>query len=228
MTTHDQNPLMPEAPKFVRDYSSVNQEVEARQVVGKALNIFEQWEKKHTGTHQNHLRERQEPNTHTMLNEMVVHTQNTLLEGIRRDQQLFEAVQTKPIENPINNQQGVAVGNFAVFPVRNAQDKTRYTVAETTTGQAVYENLFLSANAESICRLLNRKYSRYSPEVKQVLDLDESYVKHYRDAVHAQKKSKQNAHDQILETKFQTAKERALEIKEKSEFLLQQLKQRMI
>src|SRR5574343_206387 len=95
---------------------------------------------------------------------------------------------------------GVQTGNFAVFPVPNAAGKNRYDVANMTNGQKLVGGLHLVEAANGIVKLMNKGHSFYSPQIKQILEMEEKYVKHYQDAVVAKRKSKEDVTDAVLET----------------------------
>ena len=129
---------------------------------------------------------------------------------------LAEALQVKPIAEGPNHAGGMQVGKFGLFMVPNDSGKTRYDIANETTGQKLVGGLHLIEGANAIVRLLNKGYSFYSPQIKQILEMEANYVKHYNDAISFKKKIKNNpSRDAILETRFEESKLKATEIKEK-------------
>ena len=155
---------------------------------------------------------------------------NQLKEQMTYDNMLHEAVVTRTVSAPqtyLNEQvsnnmpnkpaTGMAIGNFAVFTVPNANGKARYDVADMTTGNKLVGGLHLAEGANAIVKLLNRQYSFYSPQIKQILEYENNYVKHYQDAVQFQRKVKSSPRDMILETRFDEAKRSAQIVKEKLE-----------
>jgi hypothetical protein len=127
---------------------------------------------------------------------------------------------TQPAPQPVHEgyqtvpTMGVQVGNYAVFPVPNANGKNRYDVANMTNGQKLVGGLHLVEAANGIVKLMNKGHSFYSPQVKQILEMEEKYVKHYQDAVSFRRKSKEDSKDAIMETRFEEAKLKAQQVKE--------------
>lgn len=109
---------------------------------------------------------------------------------------------------------GVQTGQHAVFPVPNASGKNRYDVANMTSGQKLVGGLHLVEAANGIVKLLNKGHSFYSPQIRDLLEMEEKYVKHYQDAVSFKRKYQENQKDAIMETRFEEAKRSALQIKE--------------
>lgn len=144
-----------------------------------------------------------------------------LTEEMTYNNTLNEAIHTQPVQHQGNH--GYAIGNHAVFPEKNAQGKTRYTVANMDNGAPIYEQLRLSSTAECMVRLLNRGYSKYSPEISKVLEFEQRYEKYYNDAKSFAKRSKQSGRDQLLETRFEEAKHQAKLVKEEAERHLKRL-----
>ena len=133
------------------------------------------------------------------------------------DNMLHEAAVTRTVTMPTATA-GVQVGNFAVFAMPNANGKNRYDVANMTTGEKIVGGLHLAEGANAIVKLLNRQYSFYSPQIKQILEHEQNYVKFYQDAVSFQRKVKDSPiKDAILETRFSEAKRSAQIVKEKLE-----------
>ena len=129
---------------------------------------------------------------------------------------LAEALQMKPIAETQNHMGGMQVGKFGLFMVPNESGKTRYDIANETTGQKLVGGLHLIDGANAIVKMLNKGYSFYSPQIKQILEMEANYVKYYNDALSFKKKIKNNpSRDAILETRFEEAKLKASEIKEK-------------
>ncbi len=147
---------------------------------------------------------------------------NKIASSAKSNNQLNEALHTKLVNVPTQFNEtptgkasfGVQVGSYAVFAIPSANGKTRYDVANQTTGEKILGNLHLVEVANSIVSLLNKSYSFYSPQVKTLLEFEEKYSKHYQDALTFKRKSQDDKKDTILETRFEESKRKALEIRE--------------
>ena len=129
---------------------------------------------------------------------------------------LAEALHTSSIPQTTAHAGGMQMGKFGVFMIPNENGKMRYDVANETTGQKLIGGLHLAEGANAIVKLLNKGYSFYSPQIKQLLEMEASYVKQYNDALSFRKKIKNNpTKDAILETRFEESKLKANEVKEK-------------
>lgn len=172
-----------------REASDMPDDVKAKQDISKALKSFDKVLKK---------------------------TSTKVIQENMTDPRFKDAVTTRTVPQQPNQNfsYGAQMDKFGVFSIPNNRGKTRYTVADMANQQPVIENLFLSESANAIVKLLNRGYSFYSPEIRTVLDLEEKYVKHYQDASTFKRKCKDAGRDQILETRFEDAKDRAIAIKE--------------
>jgi len=149
-------------------------------------------------------------------------------QAARSDGALFEALHTKHAELPSNYlteagqapvatpTAGMQIGGFAVFAMPNENGKTRYDVVNMTTQQKIVGGLHLAEGANTMVKLMNKGYSFYSPQIKNLLDLENSYVKHYNDAISFSRKVKNSsAKDAVLETRFEESKLKASEVKQK-------------
>lgn len=137
------------------------------------------------------------------------------------DTQLMNALQTRNITNSMITEQNapiaaVQTGGYAVFAMPNESGKTRFDVVNMHTQSKIVGGLHLAEAANSIVKLLNTGHSFYSPQIKNILDFENSYVKHYQDAVTFKRKSNaSSAKDAIMETRFEESKLKAVEAKQK-------------
>lgn len=146
------------------------------------------------------------------LNTRPVHApQNMLTEYGAPDHLRLDAYQNPAQSIPV---MGVQIGNFAVFPVPNSSGKNRYDVANMATGQKLVGDIQLIEAANGIVKLMNKGHSFYSPQIKQILEFEEKYAKHYADALSFKRKAKEAGKDAILETRFEEAKNCAQAVKE--------------
>lgn len=128
---------------------------------------------------------------------------------------MSEALYTKEIQHPtMPNVMGVQTDKYAVYPMNNANGKTRYDVVSMVEQKVICAGLHLNDSASAIVKLLNRNYSFYSPEVKTILGLEESYTKHYNDAVSYKRKAKDNVLNEVMQIRFDESKDKFLKIKE--------------
>lgn len=143
-------------------------------------------------------------------NKITKATATKLVESAKKDPELSNALKTLGL-----GKGGVVQEKFAIFPSTNKAGKTRYDIANLETKTTVTENLFLHDTAMSIVKLLNRGHDFYSLEVKEVLDLEQLYIKHYNDMLVFKRQHKEPGKNVIAETRFEDAKDRAIKVKER-------------
>lgn len=142
--------------------------------------------------------------------------------GAKSDPVLAEALQTRQVPNSIHR--SVQVGNYAVFSIPNANGKNRYDVADQNSGNKLVGDLYMVETANAIVKLMNKGHSFYSPEIKNLLEFESTYKKHYADAVSLSRKIKNNPmKDAIMETRFTEAKQQAQAVKENLSRFVQKL-----
>jgi hypothetical protein len=148
------------------------------------------------------------------LDKLAKNTAQNLIREAAFDPAVHKALNTHTVvkEDVHGASYGVAVGTHAIFPVKNDAGKTRYDVANVTTGQPVAKSIYLYESADAMVKLLNKGYSFYSPEVRDVLMGEETYVKHYNDAL-TYKRQAQGSKDLINESRFESSLEKAQQAK---------------
>jgi hypothetical protein len=85
--------------------------------------------------------------------------------------ELAEALETTPTED------GVKIGKWRIRAKLSESKKRKYfDVFHSTTNQTIAKNLFIYEAALALVRLLNKGKPINSPEIKQVLALEEQYA----------------------------------------------------
>jgi len=147
-----------------------------------------------------------------MINEVYYHAPTA------NSQNLYETYAAQPQAPQQQNYSGFPTAmqsvKYAVFPLANQAGKTRYTIADQVSGQKIVEGLHLSEGANAITKMLNGGHSFYSPQIRQILEFEDKYKKHYSDAVSFSRQVKNDtSRDALLETRFNEAKTNALTVK---------------
>lgn len=141
-------------------------------------------------------------------------------ESVKRIQE--EAKESRPLRDALMTQKtkdGVKLGSWEIRANEEVGVKF-YDVTNVRTGEAIAHDLTLYESAVCLCKLLNRSLGVNSPQIREVLRLEDDYARYRQEAVMFKHRFKQRteAGDQvraaIAEDRYQEARSNALKLRE--------------
>lgn len=160
------------------------------------------------------------------LGSVVDQTHNTMVTESVMDSQLREDLVTEQTSD------GVKIGNYQI---RQGLDESRmagkqfYSVVNSTTGETLAHELSLYETAHGLVKLLNRGKFFNSPDITELLQLENQYTSHRIDAVRFHRnmnRALKNGDDhraQLLETRKQASMDRCMTAKREIRNLYNQI-----
>lgn len=104
--------------------------------------------------------------------------------------------------------EGVKIGSWEIKITDDAGFKT-YDVVNVHTLEAIATNLYLYEVAHGLVKLFNKGETLTSPDVKMLLNLEETYMRNYNDAIHFKKAYNKNMRNndcitaEIMQSRYQ-------------------------
>jgi len=113
---------------------------------------------------------------------------------------------------------GVQIGNWTIdVNVVNEKLKT-YDVNNVRTGETIAKELLLYEAAHALVKLLNRGIAINTPRVREVLALEEAFMKHRNDAVQFRRKMRNRTLKEsvlaVAEDRYAQARDQALRVRD--------------
>ena len=158
------------------------------------------------------------------LDKSTVKATKKLMETASDDPDLMEALVT---EKTID---GVKIGNYKILSkLLEGSSKTKSHDIVNAHGDLIADGLMVYEAAYGIVKLLNSGKTVKDPTIRRLMDLEESYTNYRQEALRAKKlynssiMAKNSVRADIFETKFETARDSALAVKDKIDKLTSSL-----
>lgn len=150
----------------------------------------------------------------------------SLVDEAKSNSQLNEALNTEPTDD------GFKIGDWEIKKIVKEgitrKDEVFYKVKQSSSGNNINATLKLHESAKSLVNMLNANFKFDHPKVKEVVELDEEYQRLRQKALEEKKRwagvknTDLEWKQDLYEAKFDSAKSRAMYIKERVKNILLQ------